>query len=234
MTRDQLWRLDATAQAALVRSRDLAPSELVEAAIARVDALNPAVNAVVTPLYDDALAAAAHVDLDAPFAGVPLLVKDACLQVEGTPYYLGLRALRDTDYRSTRTTLLARRLRGAGCIFLGKTNVPELSATASTEPPAFGPTRNPWDLARTPAGSSGGSAAAVACGMTSLAHGADGGGSLRYPAAACGVVTLKPSRGRVPSETATGEPDLLGTWSEFALGRTVRDLAALLDAVGAR
>jgi amidase len=227
-----LWRVDATGQAALVRGGEVTAGELLDAAIARIDALNPRINAVITPMYEQARRHANSTDLDAPFAGVPMLVKHACLQVEGTPYWLGLRAMRDADYRSDHTTELARRLRRAGFSFAGKTNVPELSATASTEPPAFGPTRNPWDLTRTPGGSSGGSAAAVASGMVSIAHGADGGGSLRYPAAACGVVTLKPSRGRVPSETPTGEPDLLNTWAEFVLARSVRDLAGVLDAAG--
>jgi amidase len=113
---------------------------------------------------------------------------------------------------------------------LGKTNVPALSSGVTTEPLAFGPTRNPWDLARSPAGSSGGSAAAVASGMVAIAHGSDAGGSLPYPASVCGLVTLKPSRGRVPSETPTGEVDASGYWSEFVLARSVRD-AGVLDSV---
>jgi len=226
-----LWRLDATAQAELVRRRELSPRELVEAAIARIEALNPRVNAVVTPLYDRALSRAGAAPGDAPFAGVPMLLKDACAQFEGTRYCLGTRVLRDMDYRSPHTTELVRRFRRAGFVFLGKTNVPEMSGGITTEPDAFGPTRNPWDLSRTPGGSSGGSAAAVACGMVAVAHGSDAGGSLRYPAACCGVVTLKPSRGRVPSCTPTGAPDTFRLWSEFVLARSVRDLAGVLDAV---
>jgi amidase len=226
-----IWRLDATAQAELVRGLEVTPAELLETTIARIDALNGTINAVVTTLYELARQQAATFDPAAPFCGVPLLLKDACLQVEGTTYYLGLTALRDINYTSKHTTELAHRLRRAGFVFAGKTNVPELSTTASTEPRAFGPTRNPWDLTRTPGGSSGGSAAAVAAGMVSIAHGADGGGSLRYPAACCGAVTLKPSAGRVPSSTASGEYDVLRTWCEFALARSVRDLARLFDAV---
>jgi amidase len=233
MAREELWRLDATAQAALVRARDVTPLELVDAAIARIELLNPQINAVITPLYDTARQQARDGDFGGgPFAGVPMLLKDACIQVEGTPYYIGTRLLRDTGYRSTHTTELAHRFRRAGFIFLGKTNVPELSGGITTEPQSFGATRNPWDLTRSVGGSSGGSAAAVASGMISIAHGSDGTGSLRYPAACCGVVTLKPSRGRVPTETLNGDVDLLRVWMEFVLARSVRDVAGVLDAVG--
>ncbi len=187
MNGEELWRLDATAQAALVRSGQVTVAELVDAAIGRTERLNPQVNAVITPLFDAARRRAADgVDREAPFAGVPLLVKDACLEIAGTPYYLGSRVPRDIDYRSKTTTELAERFQRAGFIVFGKTNLPELSSGVTTEPSAFGPTRNPWDLARTAGGSSGGSAAAVACGMTSVAHGGDATGSLRYrpPAAA--------------------------------------------------
>lgn len=229
---DDLWRLDATAQAALVRDRAVHPRELVRGAIDRIAQLNPRINAVVTLLAERAFAAAeAPLRDDAPFAGVPMLLKDASIQVEGAPYYLGLGPLRDARWRSPHTTELARRFERAGFIFIGKTNVPEFSSGITTESPAFGPARNPWALDRTTSGSSGGSAAAVAAGMTAIAHGADATGSLRYPAAACGVLTLKPSRGLVPASTPTGEDDALGLWSEFVLTRSVRDLAGVLDAV---
>ncbi len=227
----ELWQLDATALAQLVRSGEATPSELVEQAIARIEQLNPHINAVVTPMFEDARQRTRDAALAGPFAGVPMLLKDASIEVEGAPYYVGTRVLRDMGWRSKRTTELARRLASAGFIFVGKTNVPVLSAGITTEPPAFGPSRNPWDLARTTGGSSGGSAAAVAAGMTAIAHGADGTGSLRYPAACCGVATLKPSRGRVPCETPAGQPDDLGVWAEFVLARSVRDLAGVLDAV---
>jgi amidase len=158
-------------------------------------------------------------------------VKDACLQIEGTRYCAGTRVLRDLDYRSDHTTELARRFEAAGFVVLGKTNVPCMSSGVLTEPLAFGPTRNPWDFARTPSGSSGGSAAAVASGMTALAHGSDAGGSLRYPSACCGLVTLKPSRGRVPAADIARDPDPSGYWSEFVIARSVRDLAGVLRAV---
>ncbi|TAK62280.1 MAG: amidase [Dehalococcoidia bacterium] len=226
------WRLDATAQAELVRQGEASPAELVEAAIARIERLNARINAVVTPMFDEARHRAAEASTSGgPFGGVPMLLKDASIEVEGAPYYIGTRVLRAIGWRSRRTTELARRLAAAGFVFLGKTNVPVLSTGITTEPPAFGPTRNPWDLERSAGGSSGGSAAAVASGMVSIAHGADGTGSLRYPAACCGVATLKPSRGLVPCETPTGEPDALGVWAEFVLARSVRDLAGVLDAV---
>ncbi len=225
-----VWRLDATAQAELVRSRQVTPLELVDAAIARIEQLNPRVNAVVTPMFERARAhAGALTSFDAPFAGVPMLVKDASLEIEGTPYYLGLSALRDIGHKSMRTTELARRFERAGFIIMGKTACPQLSSGITTEPRGFEPTRNPWDLSRTASGSSGGSAAAVACGMTSIAHGGDATGSLRYPAAACGVVTLKPTRGRMPHESTGGMPDPMRIWTEFVLARTVRDLAGVLD-----
>ncbi len=226
----ELWKLDATAQAELVRSRQASPTELLEAAIARIEQLNPTINAVVTPLFERARAQAlGFTAFDAPFAGVPMLVKDASLESEGTPYYIGLGPLRDIKHTSTRTTELARRFERAGFIIAGKTNCPELSSGITTEPRAFGPTRNPWDLTRTTSGSSGGSAAAVASGMVSIAHGGDATGSLRYPASACGLVTLKPTRGRMPHVTCAGAPDPLGVWCEFVLARSVRDLARTLD-----
>ena len=232
MAHDELWRLDATAQAALVRAREVTPLELVDAAIARIELLNPHINAVITPMFESARHQARDGDYaDGPFAGVPLLLKDASIEVEGTPYYLGTRLLRDVDYRSRRTTELARRFQRAGFIFIAKTNVPELSSDITTEPTAFGPTRNPWDQALSPGGSSGGSAAAVAAGMTSIAHGADGTGSLRIPASACGVATLKPSSGRVPHTTPADQPDHGRVWTEMVLARTVRDLAGALDAI---
>jgi amidase len=226
-----LWRLDASAQAALVREGHVTPRELLDAAIARIEQLNPAINAVITPLFELAAEQAAG-PMSGPFAGVPLLLKDASLEVEGTPHYAGVGAMRDAGNRSTHTTDLARRLRAAGFVFMGKTNVPALSAGITTEPSAFGPARNPWDTGRTVGGSSGGSAAAVACGMTAIAHGGDATGSLRYPAACCGVATLKPTRGRVPSVAAAGQPDAAQVWAEFVLTRSVRDLAGVLAAVG--
>ena len=227
----ELWRLDATAQASLVRERRVSPRELLEAAIARVEALNPDINAVITRLYDEGRRWADAIDGSTPFAGVPMLLKDANLEVAGTPYYVGTKILRDVGYRSTRTRELAARFMEAGFVFFGKTNCPALSSGITTEPLAFGATRNPWDLSRSPGGSSGGSAAAVAAGMVAVAAGGDGTGSLRYPAGACGVVTLKPTRGRLPSETPFDDGYGGELWVDFVLTRSVRDLASILDAV---
>lgn len=226
---DSLWQLDAFGQAALLRSGDITPLELVDLTLERIAALNPHINAVVIDLADRARQRAAAMPLDAEFSGVPILVKDAGQQIEGTPHYLGTSALKDVDFRSDCTTEFVSRLERAGFVVLGKTNVPELCSGITTEPNAFGPTHNPWDLERTPGGSSGGSAAAVAAGMVAIAHGSDGTGSLRYPASSCGVLTLKPSRGRVPSASPAGAPDDLELWTDFILARTVRDLASLLD-----
>ncbi|MPZ99354.1 MAG: amidase [Dehalococcoidia bacterium] len=227
---DGLWRLDATAQAALVRRGDVSPPELAEAAIERIDRLNPRLNAVITSLYELGRAQAAQ-PAAGPFRGVPLLLKDAGVEVAGTPMYLGTRMLRDLDYRSPSTDEMGRRLTEAGFTFLGKTNIPPLSAGATTEPPAFGPSRNPWALDRTVGGSSGGSAAAVAAGLVSMAHGADATGSLRFPASACGVLTLNPTGAAVPCTTPADQPNEGHVWRAFVLARSVRDLARALDAL---
>lgn len=228
---DELAALDAIAQADLVRRGDVHPTEIVEAAIARIERFDPLLNSVITPLFEQALAQAASPDLpDGPFRGVPLLLKDFLCQTAGDPYYEGMRVLRDLGWRSERDTCLAARFRAAGFVFLGKTNLPELAALATTESAAFGPTRNPWDLTRSPGGSSGGSAAAVAAGLVPVAHANDGYGSIRIPASCCGLVGLKPSRGR----TSIGPnrlPGLLGNIVEHVVTRSVRDTAAVLDAV---
>ncbi len=228
---DEYAFLDATAQADLVRRGQVHPGELVDAAIARIERLNPHLNAVITPLFEQARVQAASPMLpDGPFRGVPLLLKDFLCQTAGDPYYEGMRFLRDLNWRSEADTHLATRFRAAGLIFLGKTNLPELAALATTESAAFGATRNPWDLGRSPGGSSGGSAAAVAAGMVPIAHANDGFGSIRIPASCCGLVGLKPSRGRTSIGPARS-PGLLGHVVEHVLTRSVRDAAAVLDAV---
>jgi amidase len=228
---DELAWLDATAQAELVRAGEVTPSELLEAAVARIEKLNPELNAVIHPLYEKAAAAAESPDLPAgPFRGVPFLVKDAVCHTAGDPYHLGMRVLRDAGWTEPDDTELARRYRGAGFLICGKTNLPELALSVTTEPLAYGPTRNPWDPTRSPGGSSGGAAAAVASGMVAVAHGNDMGGSIRFPSAMCGLVGLKPTRAR----TTLG-PDYGEYWGplthEHVLTRTVRDSAAVLDAV---
>src|SRR6059036_600848 len=228
---DDLALLDATAQAELVRQRKTSPRELVDAAIARIERLNPKLNAVVTQRFEKARAEAAAPDLPAgPFRGVPFLLKDLVCHSAGDPYHAGMRLLRELEWVERYDTHLAARFRAAGFVFLGRTNVPELGPAPTTEPLAYGPTRNPWDLDRSPGGSSGGSAAAVAAGIVAAAHGNDGGGSIRIPASHCGLVGLKPSRARVSMAPDFGDV-MGGLVSELALTRSVRDAAAILDAV---
>ncbi|WP_225439955.1 amidase [Amycolatopsis eburnea] len=221
-----LSTLDATAQAALVRGGELTAADLVDAAIERVEHLNPLLNAVITPMFDAARAAAPTAA--GPFAGVPFLLKDLVTEVPGVRFTEGSVFLRDNV--SGSESELVRRLRGAGLVLLGKTNTPEFGMVPACEPVLHGPTRNPWAPDRSTSGSSGGSAAAVASGMVPMAHGNDLGGSLRFPASACGLFGLKPTRARVPLGPEYG--DVLGGWAaEHALTRSVRDSAALLDAI---
>src|SRR6266849_8120036 len=231
---DELARLDATTQAELVRRREGTPRELVDAAIARIEKLNPALNAVITPLFDKARAQASSSTLpDGPFCGVPFLLKDLGCHSSGDPYHEGMRFLRDVGWVEKDDTYTAAKLRAAGFVFLGKTNTPELGSLPTTEPQAYGPTRNPWDITRSTGGSSGGSAAAVASGMVPVAHGNDGGGSIRIPASECGLVGLKPTRGRVSQGPLIGEAWAGGT-IDGAVTRTVRDAAGVLDVISAR
>jgi amidase len=221
---------DATALAAMVARGDASPVELVDAAITRIEKLNPELNAVIHPRFEAARAEAAGDLPGGPFRGVPFLLKDLHAHSAGDPSHDGMRALRDTDRHAEQDTVLVARLRAAGVVFLGRTNTPELGLLPTTEPEAHGPTRNPWDPSRTPGGSSGGSAAAVAAGMVPAAQGSDGGGSIRIPASCCGLVGLKPSRGR--STLAPLRNQFTTPFSvEGFLTHTVRDTAALLDVV---
>ena len=224
---DEFTQLDATAQAELVRRRDVTPLELVDAAIARIEHVNPVLNAVITPLFDHGRAAAARPPGDGPFAGVPFLLKDLLAGYAGAPMSAGCAVLR--DYVPPHDSELVTRYKRAGLIILGKANTPEFGIPPTTEPRAFGATRNPWDTSRTPGGSSGGSAAAVAAGMVPVAHGNDGGGSIRIPASCCGLFGLKPTRGRNPLGPDYGDI-MSGLVAEHVLARSVRDSAALLDA----
>jgi amidase len=227
---DELGRLDATAQADLVRAGEVTPVELTEAAIARVEAANGEVNAVIHPLFEQGLEAARGELPDGPFKGVPFLLKDLGAAFAGQPLHLGMEYLKERDFRAPVDTFLAQRFRAAGLVTIGKTNCPELGILPTTEPRAYGPTRNPWDLGRSAGGSSGGSAAAVAAGMVPMAHANDGGGSIRIPAANCGLVGLKPSRQRTSEGPLVG--DLMsGLTAELCVSRSVRDTAALLEAV---
>ncbi len=224
---DDFAMLDGVGTANLVRSGQVKAVEVTEAAIRRIEALNPALNAVITPMYEQALAAASRVASDAPLAGVPFLAKDLITEINGVGFSEGSRFVHGTVSRYTSE--LVHRWRRAGLVVLGKTNTPEFGMVPACEPVLHGPTRNPWDLDRSTSGSSGGSAAAVASGTVPMAHGNDLGGSLRYPASACGLFGLKPTRARNPLGPEYG--DAAGGWAvEHALTRTVRDSAVLLDA----
>jgi amidase len=227
---DDLSRLDATAQAELVRGGEATPGELVDAAIQRIEATNVELNAVIHPLFDEAREAAAGELSDGPFKGVPLLLKDLGPAFAGHPMHLGMRFLKEAGFTSPLDTYLAQRFRAAGLVTIGKTNTPELGILPTTEPRAYGATRNPWDLGRSSGGSSGGSAAAVAAGMVPFAHANDGGGSIRIPAANCGLVGLKPSRQRISEGPLIGDM-MSGLTCELCVSRSVRDTAALLEAV---
>ncbi len=222
--------LDATAQAELVRSGEVNPQELVDAAITRIEKLNGALNAVIRDRFDLARAEAAGDLPDGPFRGVPMVLKDHDGELGGEPVYHGMRALAEAGFIADHDSFLMQRFRAAGFVFVGKTNTPELGLMPTTEPELYGPTHNPWDTSRSPGGSSGGSAAAVASGMVPVGHGGDGGGSIRIPASACGLVGLKPSRGRVPNGPGEEDP-WSGLISRHVVSRSVRDAAAILDAV---
>jgi amidase len=222
-----LARLDATAQAELVRKGAASPAELVDAALARLERVNPALNAVVTPMAERAREAAAGPLPDGPFRGVPFLLKDLQALCAGVRYTGGSRLL--ADFVSPLDAEIVTRHRRAGLVVIGKTNTPEFGILPVTEPALFGPARNPWDTERTTGGSSGGSAAAVAAGIVPMAHGNDGGGSIRIPASCCGVFGMKPTRARITLGPLVGDV-MNGLVVDHALTRSVRDSAALLDA----
>ncbi len=226
-----LAELDCVAQAELVRRGQVSPRELVEAAVARIERLDPELNAVIHRRFERALEEAASPALpEGPFRGVPFLLKDLGAPSAGDPYHAGMRFLRDADWRETEDAYLTAKLRRAGFVFLGRTNTPELGILPTTEPEAHGATRNPWDPTRSAGGSSGGAAAAVASGMVAAAHASDGGGSIRIPASTNGLVGLKPTRARSSFGPGVGE-----RWGGFScegvVSRSVRDTAAILDVV---
>ncbi|MCZ6464351.1 MAG: amidase family protein, partial [Proteobacteria bacterium] len=226
---DELAILDATAQAERVRSGDLTPAELVEAAIVRLEKLNPTLNAVIHPALDRARERAASPDLpDGPFRGVPFLMKDIGGQEAGQPNHGGMAFLKAAGWTESADSYFTQKLVAAGLVSLGRTNTPELALLPTSEPDAYGATANPWSTSHSAGGSSGGAAAAVAAGIVAAAHASDGGGSIRGPASKCGLVGLKPTRGRNSFGPGLGE-----RWSgfscEFVVTRSVRDSAALLD-----
>src|SRR5690242_15084163 len=227
---EMTW-LDATAQADLVRRGEVSPKELAEAAIARIEAVNPQLDAVIRTRFDAARQEAAGDLPDGPFRGVPILFKDLGCVVADEPTAFGLGPMRDVAIPVM--SYLAEQFRAAGFVALGRTNVPELGTTVTTEPRSFPPARNPWNPGHSTGGSSGGSAAAVAAGLTAVAHANDGGGSIRIPASECGLVGLKPTRGRVSQGPLSGE-GWAGSVIDGALARTVRDAAGVLDVISAR
>ncbi|NMD42102.1 MAG: amidase [Firmicutes bacterium] len=222
------WRYDGTALAGLVRKKEVSAEEICEAAIARLEQVNPQLNAVIHKMFAQARAAARDSAVEGPFAGVPFLLKDISQEIKGEPMTQGSQALRnnlaqaDSEY--------TRRMRRTGVIFLGITNVPEFALMGITEPQFHGPTRNPWNTDHTPGGSSGGAAAAVASGIVPIAGANDGGGSIRIPAAFCGLFGLKPSRGRTPVGPRFGRA-WQGASVNHVLSRSVRDSASMLDLI---
>jgi amidase len=226
MSSDDVLDLDATAQADLVRRGELSASDLESQARARLAERNPALNAVIHVL-------APRPARPGPFHGVPMVLKDLGAPLAGAPHHMGNRLLKALGHRAPRTSYLTESFLHAGFSVIGRTNTPEFGSVPTTEPLAYGPTHNPWDLGRSPGGSSGGSAAAVAAGIVAVGHANDGGGSIRIPAACCGLVGLKPSRGRI-----SAGPDSSGGWaglsSDGVVTRSVRDTAAILDAIAGR
>ncbi|OBK77109.1 amidase [Mycobacterium sp. 1164985.4] len=214
---------DATGLAKLVAEKEVTATELLDVARNRAAAVNPRINAIVRDVPASPQNAAAG-----PFSGVPFLIKDLAQDYAGLPTSAGSRALMSKPV--AEHSEVVRRWQDAGLVIFGKTNTPEFGAKGITEPEAWGPARNPWDLNRTPGGSSGGSAAAVAAGIVPCAGASDGGGSIRIPAACCGLVGLKPGRGLTPSGPATGE-SMHGAAVQGVVSRTVRDTAAMLDVI---
>ena len=215
---DTLRWASAVEQRRLLDAGHVSAAELRAACVAVIEGVDPAIGAVVAPL------------LDRPGDGVPMLLKDAGQELAGTPHWVGVAALRDAGCRSTTTTRLAASFEAAGFSIIGKAACPQLSAGVTTEPPGFAPTRNPWDLTRSPGGSSGGSAAAVAAGMVAVAHGSDATGSLRCPAALCGVVTMVPTAGLITGVPPAGQPADTA-WRDFVVARHAADLAFVFDAL---
>jgi amidase len=234
-TDDARW-LDATEHAELIASGAATATELVDAAIERIERLDSSINSVIMRWFEQARARAATFDAlpatsdvrATPFAGVPFLLKDLGTHVTGMPLTSGNRAAHDAMPLSAHDSNLVVRFRDAGLITLGRTNSPEFGSLPVTEPLAYGPTRNPWNTDHTSGGSSGGAAAAVAAGMVPVAHASDGGGSIRIPASCCGLVGLKPSQGRV---SMGPERDESGLSTQLCVSRSVRDTARMLDAV---
>ena len=227
--------MDGVELAGLIQEGKASPIELLEDAISRADALNPQLNAIIHRLDEQARdksqqMGSLSIPEEASLWGVPFLTKDLTVMTKGDPYHAGNSALRNSDYRAGHTTHLARMFDRLGLVNFGRTNTPEFGGSITTEPASHGACRNPWDLDHSTGGSSGGSAAAVAAGIVPIAHANDGGGSIRIPASECGLVGLKPSRGRVSFGPKIGE-----SWAGVAIDgvvtRTIRDSARVLDGI---
>lgn len=219
---------DALGLAQLIKNKDISAAELLDTAIGQAEQENPAINAIITKLYDYGHEQIKQGLPDGPFSGVPFLLKDLLGSLEGTPMSNGSAAFKGNI--SPSDSEMVKRYKSSGLVIFGKTNTPEFGLMGVTEPKAFGPSRNPWNLNHTPGGSSGGSGAAIAAGIVPMASGGDGGGSIRIPAACCGLFGLKPSRGRTPTGPYYSEL-WDGAAAEHVLTRSVRDSAAMLDIV---
>ncbi len=227
---DELIDLDATAQAELIATGKASPTEVVGAAIVQAENINSEINAIIHQRYDAARHQAANPLPNGPFRGVPLVIKDlGCAQV-GEPHHLGTRFLKNIGYVAPQDSYLTQRFARAGFVVIGRTNTPEFGTTITTEPLSYGVSRNPWNTQFSTGGSSGGSAAAVASHIVAVGHANDGGGSIRIPASECGLVGLKPSRGRVSHGPDIGE-SWMGSTIDGCITRTVRDTAAVLDVI---
>ncbi len=227
MTTDEYEACDGLALAEHVRRGETTPAQLLAAALERIAQRNPALNAVVTPLEDAAHRAIAAGLPEGAFTGVPFLVKELVAAVAGTAT-TGASRLNTSPLAAADSEIVAR-FRRAGLVIAGKTNSSEFGLSPATESRLYGITHNPWQLDRSPGGSSGGSAAAVAAGLVPIAHATDGGGSIRIPASCCGLFGLKPTRGRITAGPAAGE-GLSGLAGQHVISRSVRDSAAMLDA----
>ena len=226
---DEYASYDGLGLAELVRRGEVKPAELLEAALERADRHDPTLNAIVYDARDEARRAAAGELPDGPFRGVPFLIKDLGVEVAGWPITSGSRFQKDVV--SARDSLLAERFRESGVVFFGKTNTPELGITGTTESALLGPCRNPWNPEHIAGGSSGGAAAATAAGIVPLAHASDGLGSIRIPAACCGLFGMKTTRDRNPLDNTAGA-GAMGFSVHHVVSRSVRDSAAMLDCTG--
>jgi amidase len=225
---EEYRQYDGLGLAELVKNGDVTPAELVESAIAQCEAVNPQLNAVVTPMFAESRQAVADGVPDGAFSGVPFLLKDLGTMYKGVRLTSGTRAL--ANFVPEVDSEIVNRYKKTGLITIGKTNTPEFGLLPTTESHFLGACHNPWDLTRSTGGSSGGAAAAVIAGIVPAAHASDGGGSIRIPAACCGLVGVKPTRARTPRGPANGDV-MSGISIENCVSRTVRDSAALLDAI---